>query len=54
MQDFASILLESPPADDSKPVIVPGMIELAKMEEQRQLGIKLSADTLAILKSYSA
>ena len=53
MQDFASILLESPPADASKPVIVPGMIELAKMEEQRQLGIKLSADTLAILKQYS-
>jgi len=53
MQDFASILLESPPADESKPVIVPGMIELAKMEEQRQLGIKLSTDTLAILKQYS-
>jgi len=34
-------------------VIVPGMIELAKMEEQRQLGIKLSTDTLAILKQYS-
>jgi LDH2 family malate/lactate/ureidoglycolate dehydrogenase len=53
MQDFASILLESPPADESKPVIVPGMIELAKMQEQRQSGIKLSADTLAILKQYS-
>jgi LDH2 family malate/lactate/ureidoglycolate dehydrogenase len=53
MQDFANILLESPPADESKPVIVPGMIELAKIQEQRQLGIQLSADTLAILKQYS-
>jgi LDH2 family malate/lactate/ureidoglycolate dehydrogenase len=53
MQDFSNILLESPPADESKPVIVPGMIELAKMQEQRQSGIQLSADTLAILKQYS-
>jgi LDH2 family malate/lactate/ureidoglycolate dehydrogenase len=53
MQDCASILLERPQADESKTVIVPGMIGLAKMEEQRQLGIKLSTDTLAILKTYS-
>jgi LDH2 family malate/lactate/ureidoglycolate dehydrogenase len=35
-------------------VIVPGMIELTKMAEQRRLGIKLSADTLQLLKKHAA
>jgi LDH2 family malate/lactate/ureidoglycolate dehydrogenase len=49
MNDFANILLDSPAADPKQPVIVPGMIELQKMQEQRKQGILLSADTLQLL-----
>lgn len=53
MQDFSQILTQSPPANPNQPVIVPGMIELAKMSEQRRLGVHLSADTLTLLKKYA-
>ena len=53
MNDFAQILTGSPAADPKHPVIVPGMIELTKMAEQRRLGIKLSADTLQLLKKHT-
>ncbi len=53
MIDFANILMESPPADPSKPVIVPGMIELAKLERQRRDGIEMSSETLELLKQYA-
>ena len=53
MQDFASILTESPPANSAHPVIVPGELELSKLELQRREGITLSADTLAIIKKYA-
>lgn len=53
MMDFANILTESPPADPSRPVIVPGMIELAKLEKQRQSGIEMSSETLNLLKQYA-
>ena len=52
MLDFANILTDSPPADQSKPVIVPGMIELAKLERQRSQGIEMSSDTLNLLRQY--
>jgi LDH2 family malate/lactate/ureidoglycolate dehydrogenase len=54
MQDFSQILTQSPPANPAQPVIVPGMIELTKMSEQRRLGIHLSSDTLTLLKKYAA
>lgn len=53
MIDFANILMDSPPADSAKPVIVPGMIELAKLEKQRQEGIEISPETLQLLKQYA-
>lgn len=53
MQDFSQILTQSPPANPAQPVIVPGMIELTKMSEQRRLGIHLSSDTLTLLKKYA-
>lgn len=53
MIDFANILMDSPPADSVKPVIVPGMIELAKLEKQRQEGIEISPETLQLLKQYA-
>ena len=53
MIDFANILMDSPPADSDKPVIVPGMIELAKLEKQRKEGIEMSSETLQLLKQYA-
>lgn len=53
MNDFAQIITGSPAADPEHPVIVPGMIELTKMAEQRRLGIKLSEDTLQLLKKHA-
>jgi LDH2 family malate/lactate/ureidoglycolate dehydrogenase len=54
MTDFASILTGSAPANADHPVIVPGEIELAKLESQRAHGIELSAETLANIKKYAA
>ncbi len=53
MIDFANILTDSPPADSSRPVIVPGMIELAKLEKQRKNGIEISSETLNLLRQYA-
>lgn len=53
MIDFAKILTDSPPADSNKPVIVPGMIELAKLEKQRKHGIEMSSETLDLLRHYA-
>lgn len=53
MIDFANILMDSPPAGADKPVIVPGMIELAKLERQRKEGIEMSSETLQLLKQYA-
>jgi LDH2 family malate/lactate/ureidoglycolate dehydrogenase len=53
MVDFANILMDRPPADPSKPVIVPGMIELAKLEKQRKNGVEISSETLALLRQYA-
>ena len=53
MIDFANILMDSPPAVSDKPVIVPGMIELAKLEQQRKEGVEMSSETLHLLKQYA-
>ena len=53
MIDFANILTDSPPADPSRPVIVPGMIELVKLEKQRKNGIEISSETLNLLRQYA-
>jgi LDH2 family malate/lactate/ureidoglycolate dehydrogenase len=54
MADFAAILHASPPADPSRPVIVPGEIELDKMEHQRQHGISLDPGALQTLRQYAS
>ncbi len=53
MNDFASILHDSPPADAQRPVIQPGEIELARLASQRKDGIALDADVLALLKRHA-
>ncbi len=53
MNDFASILIDSPPIDPSKPVIVPGSIELDRMAQQRQSGIEISLETIQQLQKYT-
>jgi len=54
MSDFAAILQDSPPVDADKPVLVPGQIELAKMERQRREGVVLDPAVLALLQKYAA
>jgi ureidoglycolate dehydrogenase (NAD+) len=54
MNDFAAILHDSPAADPARPVIVPGEIELEKMERQRRDGIAVDAATLALLREHAA
>ncbi len=54
MTDFAAILHGSPAADPSKPVIVPGEIELGRMAKQRRDGIPIDAELLALLKKHAA
>lgn len=54
MNDFAAVLHGSPAADASKPVLVPGEIELGQMARQRQHGIKIDAQLLALLRQHAA
>ena len=54
MTDFAAILHGSPAADPTKPVIVPGEIELGKMAKQQRDGIPIDAELLALLKKHAA
>jgi LDH2 family malate/lactate/ureidoglycolate dehydrogenase len=53
MMDFADILHESPAADPTRPVIVPGEIELARMAHQKQNGIVLDSAVVALLHHYA-
>ncbi|WP_447920067.1 Ldh family oxidoreductase [Achromobacter aegrifaciens] len=53
MNDFAQILHGSTPADPARPVIQPGEIELAKMARQKEQGIALDADVLALLRRHA-
>ncbi|MGF6528797.1 Ldh family oxidoreductase [Variovorax sp. PvP013] len=50
MRDFAGILHGSPAAEEGKPVIVPGEIELRRMRRQRAEGIEVTPDVLALLR----
>ena len=54
MNDFAEILHDSTAAETDKPVLVPGEIELAKMKEQRENGIRMPADVMALLQRHAA
>ena len=50
MRDFAEILHGSPAAEEGRPVIVPGEIELRNMARQRAEGITLDPAVLALLQ----
>jgi LDH2 family malate/lactate/ureidoglycolate dehydrogenase len=54
MNDFAAILHASSPAEAGKPVLVPGEIELAKMKDQREHGILMPPDVMALLHQHAA
>ena len=54
MRDFAQILHGSPPAEEGKPVIVPGEIELRNMARQRIQGVDVDAAVLALLQQRAA
>ena len=53
MADFVSILHGSAPAEQGKPVIVPGEIELRNMARQRANGIAMDSATLTLLRERS-
>ena len=54
MNDFASILHGSPPADASRPVLVPGEIELNNLARHRRDGLALDPAVLALLAAHAA
>ncbi len=54
VRDFAQILHGSPPAEDAKPVIVPGEIELRNMARQRANGMNIDAAVLSLLRQRAA
>lgn len=54
MKDFASILHDSPPAVEGRPVIMPGEIELNKMVQQQADGIKLDPSVVKLLQEHAA
>lgn len=54
MKDFAAILHGCPAAEEGKPVIVPGEIELSNMARQREQGLTIDASVLSLLKHHAA
>ena len=50
MNDFASILHDTPAVDEKAPVLLPGEREIARLKAQRHGGIVLDADVLAFLE----
>ena len=50
MRDFAEILHASPAAEEGKPVIVPGEIELRNMARQRANGIDVDTAVFSMLQ----
>lgn len=54
MSDFAAILHGSPAVDPQVPVIVPGEIELGKMQRHLETGLALDTTTRALLERYAS
>jgi LDH2 family malate/lactate/ureidoglycolate dehydrogenase len=54
MQDFAAILHATPPADANAPVLVPGDIELDKLERHRREGIAIDPALQSKLETLAA
>lgn len=53
LEDFRAILHASPPADPASPVVVPGEIEIGRMERFRAEGIPLPGDLVAALRDLA-
>ena len=53
MDDFAQILHSTPPADASKPVLLPGEIEMDKLERHRRDGVPIDEGVLERLAGYA-
>lgn len=54
MRDFAAILHDTPPADPAAPVLLPGEIELDRLDRHRRDGIALDPVLLAKLEALAA
>ncbi len=54
MTDFAHILHQSPAVDSVAPVIVPGEIELTKMQRYLRDGVPVDQTTQALLERYAS
>lgn len=54
MQNFAAILHATPPADAATPVLVPGDIELDKLERHRREGIAIDPELRTKLETLAA
>ncbi|NAT23162.1 Ldh family oxidoreductase [Pseudomonas syringae] len=54
MTDFASILHQSPPVNSESPVIVPGEIELKKMQRYLKEGVPVDSVTQRLLDQYAS
>ncbi len=46
MTDFAAILHSTPPADAAKPVLLPGEMEMDRLERHRRYGVAIDAELL--------
>lgn len=53
MRDFMQILHDTPAADETRPVLVPGEIEMNNLERQRREGITLDENVIAQLKQFA-
>jgi LDH2 family malate/lactate/ureidoglycolate dehydrogenase len=54
MRDFAAIIHDTPPADPASPVLLPGEIELGRLERHRRDGVVIDEALIAKLESLAA
>lgn len=54
MREFAAIIHDTPPADPASPVLLPGEIELGRLERHRRDGIAIDESLVAKLESLAA
>lgn len=54
MNDFTQILHSTPAIDEKRPVLVPGQIELEKLDRQRRDGLEIDDAVLEELKALSS
>ena len=53
MDDFANILHSTPRADPAKPVLLPGEMEMDRLERHRREGVAIDEDLLEKLAAYA-